>query len=140
MSTKDMSMERHPDIAALGRWEELAQNPAAQFTDGAAILAGLYVACSPWIAGFAGTTSLAMTNLIAGLAVAVLAAGFATFFGRTHGMAFVAPLLGVWIMASPWIVDGVTRTDTIMWSNLVAGAVIVVLGLGVTGMGAMRRK
>ena len=140
MSTKDLSMEGHPDIAALGRWEELARNPVAQLTDGAAILAGLYVAASPWIAGFPDSMSLVMNNLIAGLAVAVLAAGFATFFGRTHGMAFVAPLLGVWVIVAPWVCHGVTTTDAMIWSNTVAGLVIVLLGLGVIGMGTMRGK
>ena len=140
MSTHSLSMETHPDIADLrARWDELGQSTVSQMTDSATLLAGLFVAACPWIVGFSGSTSLTINNLIAGLAVAVLAAGFASSFSRTHGMAVLAPLLGAWIIISPWVVAGVSTTTGMIWANVVGGAVVCLCGLGVTGMGMMRR-
>jgi hypothetical protein len=78
---------------------------------------------------------LAMCNLIAGIAVALLAVGFTSAYGRTHGMSFVAPLLGLWMIVSPWLVADVSTTTGMIWSNVLGGAIVCLLGLGVTAMG-----
>lgn len=141
MSTADLSMAKHPDIVALrARYDVVSENPVAQVIHGLTMLAGLYMAASPWIVGFHGTTTLAVNNLIAGIAVAVLAAGFSSAYGRTHGMAFTAPLLGIWMIISPWVVAGVSTTAGMIWSNVIGGAVVCVLGLGLTAMGMMRES
>lgn len=140
MSMAGLSMEKHPDIVALRHhYDEVAENPVAQVTDGLTLLAGLYMAASPWIVGFHGTTTLAMCNLISGIAVALLAVGFTSAYDRTHGMAFVLPLLGIWMIISPWVVAGVTTTAGMIWSNVIGGAVVCLLGLGLAAMGTMRR-
>ncbi len=90
---------------------------------------------SAWIIGFADQTSLTMSNLIAGLAVALLAAAFGSAYGRTHGMTFVAPVLGIWLVVSPWLVTGVTTGTAMIWSNVVVGAVVCVLGLAAIAVG-----
>ncbi|MEU7766602.1 SPW repeat protein [Nocardia sp. NPDC049190] len=129
----------HPDIVALReRYDQAAEQPVAQVADGLMLLSGLYAAASAWIIGFSGQTSLTMTNLVCGIAVALLALAFGSAYGRTHGMAFVAPLLGVWMIVSPWIVSGVDTTTAMIWSNVVVGAVVCVLGLGAAAVG-MRR-
>ena len=52
-STPTTRIEQHPDIAALRmRYDEAAETPTAQVTDGIGVLAGLYLAISPWIIGF----------------------------------------------------------------------------------------
>ena len=136
MSTPGMSMETHPDIAELrARYDEFGESTVPQVAEGLLCLSGLYAAASPWIVGFSGQTSLMMCNLLAGLAVALLAVGHATTYGRTHGIAFVAPLLGVWLIVSPWLVSGVTTTTGMIWSNVVVGACVLVLGAGTMGMG-----
>lgn len=99
------------------------------------LVTGLYAAASPWIVGFDDQWSLAVNNLIAGIAVAVLAVGFTSAYGRTHGMTFVAPLLGVWMIVSPWVVANVNTTTAMIWSNVVGGAVVCVIGLAITAMG-----
>lgn len=76
-----------------------------------------------------------MSNLIAGLAVALLAAAFGSAYGRTHGMTFVAPVLGIWLVVSPWLVTGVTTSTAMIWSNVVVGAVVCVLGLAAIAVG-----
>ncbi|RVW02563.1 SPW repeat protein [Rhodococcus spongiicola] len=141
MSTSpSMSMETHPDIAALrDSYDELGEGPALQFAGGLLVLAGLYAAASSFIVGFNGQTTLMMTNMLAGLAVALLAVGHTTTYGRTHGITFVAPLLGVWLIVSPWLVSGVSTSAGMIWSNVVVGAVVVVLGAASVGVAMSRR-
>lgn len=137
----DRSLDTHPDIAELrARYDEAGEEPVAQVAEGLMCLAGLYAAASPWIVGFSGQTSLMMCNVFAGLAVTLLAVGHATTYGRTHGIAFVAPLLGAWLVASPWIVSGATATAGVMASNIAVGALVIVLGVGAMGLGMRRRE
>lgn len=135
-----MSMETHPDIVALrNSYDELSEGPALQLAEGLMVLTGLYAATSSWIVGFDGQTPLTVSNLMCGLAVALLATAYATAYGRTHGITFVAPLLGVWLIVSPWLVSSVSTTAGMIWSNVVAGAVIVVCGAVGFGMAMTRR-
>ena len=111
MSTVHSSIDHHPDLLALrASYERAAESMSAHFAFGLALLTGLYVAASPWIVGFSATRSLARCDLIAGIAVAVLAYGFATALDRTHGMTWTLPVLGVWVIVSPWILQGLTLT------------------------------
>jgi hypothetical protein len=137
--TERMGIEEHPDIAALRlRYERAAETLAGQVVGGLTFLAGLYVAASPWIVGFNNFTTLTVNNLIAGLAVAVFALGLTSAFGRTHGLAWTAPLVGVWLIISPWVVSGdVARTGSIV-SNVIVGAVVLLLGLAAVGLGLQR--
>ncbi|RZL79912.1 MAG: hypothetical protein EOP32_18155 [Rhodococcus sp. (in: high G+C Gram-positive bacteria)] len=140
MSTAGHHIEQHPDSVALrDQYDQAAENPISRVTDGLMLLAGLYAAASPWIIGFHGTTTLAVNDLIAGIAVALLAVGFTSAYGRTHGMAFTLPVVGLWLIISPWVVAGVDTTAGVVVSNVVAGAVVCVLGLGLTGLGLIRR-
>ncbi|WP_433522591.1 SPW repeat protein [Nocardia pseudovaccinii] len=133
------AIHTHPDIVALReRYDQAAEHPTAQVTEGLMLLSGLYAAASAWITGFAGQTTLTMTNLICGIAIALLALAFGSAYGRTHGMAFVAPLLGVWLIVSPWIVADVDTTTAMIWSNVVVGAVVCVLGLATAAVGMGR--
>jgi hypothetical protein len=83
-------------------------------------------------------TTLTANNLIIGIALALLAVGFASAYGRTHGMAWTAPIIGVWLIISPFVVRGdVTTTSTVL-NNVLVGAVVVVLGLAATTVGLTR--
>jgi hypothetical protein len=92
-------------------------------------MAGIYLAISPWVVGFSDLTTIAMNNLITGIAVTVLALGFASAFGRTHRVVWVAPFIGAWTIITPWVVSGNVDTDTVIANNIVIGAVLVLLGL-----------
>lgn len=141
MSTASLPIEKHPDIAALrDRYDQAAGSMVAQTNEGLLMLAGLYMAASPWIIGFHGTTPLMINNLIVGCAAALLAFGFAAAFGRLHGLAFAMPVLGVWMIISPWVVRGVSTTAGMIWSNVACGAVVLALGLGLMGIGFMRSR
>lgn len=139
MSTVHSSIEHHPDLLALrASYERAAESMNAHVTFGLTWLAGLYVAVSPWIVGFSETRQLAWCDLIAGLAIAVLAYGFASALDRTHGMTWTLPVLGIWLIFSPWIVPGML-TAGMAWSNVLAGAVVACLGLTATYFGMRTR-
>lgn len=140
MSTVHSSIDHHPDLLALrARYERVAESMSAHFTFGLTLLTGLYVAVSPWIVGFSATRSLGTSDLIVGIAVAFLAYGFATALDRAHGMTWTLPVLGVWVIVSPWILQGFTPTAGMIWSNVVAGALLTFLGLNATYFGMRTR-
>src|SRR6185312_14806300 len=140
MSTGHASIDHHPDLLALrARYERVAESMSAHFTFGLALLTGLYVAASPWIVGFSATRSLATSDLIAGIAVAFLAYGFATTLDRAHGMTWTLPVLGVWVIVSTWILPDVVLTTGMTWSNVVAGALLTFLGLNAAYFGMRTR-
>jgi len=126
-------------MALRARYERVAESMSAHFTFGLALLTGLYVAASPWIVGFSATRSLATSDLIAGIAVAFLAYGFATTLDRAHGMTWTLPVLGAWVIVSTWILPDVTLTTGMTWSNVVAGALLTFLGLNATYFGRRTR-
>lgn len=126
-------------MALRARYERVAESMSAHFTFGLALLTGLYVAASPWIVGFSATRSLATSDLIAGIAGAFLAYGFATTLDRAHGMTWTLPVLGAWVIVSTWILPDVTLTTGMTWSNVVAGALLTFLGLNATYFGMRTR-
>jgi hypothetical protein len=140
MSTVHSSIDHHPDLLALrARYERVAESMSAHVTFGLALLAGLYVAASPWIVGFSATDRLATCDLIAGIAVAFLAYGFATTLDRAHGMTWTLPVLGVWVIVAPWVLPGFALSAGMVWSNVVAGALLTFLGLNATYFGMRTR-
>jgi hypothetical protein len=124
-------LEEHPDIVELrARYDRVAETPTAHITDGALVLAGLYLALSPWVLGFApAERDLSVNNLICGLAVAALATGFATAYGRTHGLAWLPVVLGAWTFVAPWVILGGYVSGGAIANNIVIGLVTIVLGL-----------
>jgi hypothetical protein len=126
MSTVHSSIDHHPDLLALrASYERVAESMSAHLTFGLSLLTGLYVATSPWIVGFGATGSLSTCDLVVGIAVAFLAYGFATTLDRAHGMT--------------WILPGVTLTAGMIWSHVVAGALMTFLGLNATYFGMRTR-
>jgi hypothetical protein len=130
MSTVHSSIDQHPDIVALrARYERAAESMTAQGTFGLTLLTAVYVALSPWIIGFDATTRLTVNDLIVGITGAVLAMCFGSALDRSHGLTWTLPVLGVWLIVSPWILRDVSPTGGMIWSNVVSGAVLTFLGL-----------
>lgn len=131
---------RHPDLLELGaRFERATTTPSVQAAEALGILTGLYLAASPWIAGFNGFSTLAVNNLITGIGYALLMAGFGSAYQRTHAMAWAATVIGLWTIIAPWAVAGsvhVTRTIT---NNCIAGGIAALLGLLIVGLAGFRR-
>lgn len=140
MATQPQRIEEHPDLMSLrARYAQASASPIAQAVEGLILLTGLYLAISPWIVGFSGTPSITVNNLVTGLAVAVLALGFGSVYERTYGMGWVAAAIGVWTIVAPWAVTGNADTTEIVTSNVIAGAVAVILGIATSVLGRMRR-
>jgi SPW repeat len=139
MTHQNVALEQHPDIVEMrARYERIAETPTAQLVEGLTLLAGLYLAISPWVVGFGPAGgNLNPVNLICGLAVTTLALGYAAVYGRTHGLSWVTPVLGAWSIIAPWVVLD-NPANSVIANNVIAGAVILVLGLLTTVMGVRR--
>jgi hypothetical protein len=110
---------------------------------GFALLAGVYLILSPWIIQFTGTFSMAASNTITGIVLALLAVGCVRPAGP-GAVAWVVPVLGAWVISSPWVIfrgpgfvplelPGASALTTATWlSNVVAGAVVLVAGVVLT--------
>lgn len=134
-------MEQHPDIAAMrAPYERAAESRSTQLVESVTVLAGIYLALSPWIVGFTELSTITLNNLVTGIAVALLALGFASAFGRTHGLTWVVPILGIWTIVSPWVVSGEVNTAEVVVSNVIIGALILLFGLATLGLGMQRRS
>lgn len=128
----------YPETAATGA---PAGSPAtAQGTAMLAMLAGLWVAISPWVLIM---PALVAHNLIVGLAVVafcLLALAGSRGFTSLQGASL---LTGVWVLISPWLLGLTAEVSTQgYWSNIIAGAVIIALSVlsgGVAGVSALRR-
>lgn len=129
MTTVHSSIDQHPDIVALrARYDRVAESMTAQATFGLTLLTAVYVALSPWIVNFDAFNRLTVNDLIVGGMIAFLAVCFSCALDRAHGMTWTVPVLGVWLIISPWIyVSG--PTAGMIWSHVISGAVVTVLGL-----------
>ncbi|KOU15088.1 membrane protein [Streptomyces sp. WM6372] len=134
------SIEHHPDLAEMrSRFERVTSTPAAQAVEALALITGLYLAASPWIAGFSGLSSLAINNLIAGVAYCLCMGGLGSAYERTHAMAWTAVAIGAWTIVAPWVIAGDVSTTRSVLSNVIAGAVALLLALAMAGMAGRNR-
>ncbi|MGW2600643.1 SPW repeat protein [Streptomyces klenkii] len=134
-------IDQHPDILALRAHSEAATStPVAQAVEALALLCGVYLAASPWIVGFSGTSTLAIHNLIVGAAFACLVGGFGPAYERTHAMSWAALCLGAWTIISPWVVSGHAFATAAVVSNVIAGAVACLVALALARMGMARSR
>jgi hypothetical protein len=127
------TMESHPDIQEMrerhARAERAASTQQGQAVEAMALVTGLYLAASPWIAGFNDFGTLAINNLITGIAYALLLSGFGHAYERTHARAWAATLLGAWTIVAPWVVAGNVDTTRTIVNNIIVGAIALLLAL-----------
>ncbi|MFB7058415.1 MULTISPECIES: SPW repeat protein [Streptomyces] len=134
------SIEHHPDLAEMrSRFERVTSTPAAQAVEALALITGLYLAASPWIAGFSGLGALAVNNLIAGVAYCLCMSGLGSAYERTHAMAWTAVAIGAWTIVAPWVIAGDVSTTRSVVSNVIAGGVALLLALAMAGMAGRNR-
>ncbi|MGW0367294.1 SPW repeat protein [Streptomyces sp. NPDC002990] len=139
--TTHSSIEHHPDLAEMRtRFERVTSTPRAQAVEALALITGLYLAASPWIAGFSGLTALAVNNLIVGIAYCVCMGGFGNAYERTHAMAWTAVALGAWTIVAPWVIAGEMDTTRTVVSNVITGVLALCLGLAMAAMAGRRRE
>lgn len=136
-------IERHPDIVALRmKYEQANETSVAHIVNGLGLLAGLYLAISPWVVGFHNLAPLVVSNELTGLVLIAMAFGLATAYGRLHGLAWVIPVLGAWTIVAPWVIRGGVSTAPAVANNITIGAICLLLGLATTlfvGTWQMRR-
>ncbi|MFC8920935.1 SPW repeat protein, partial [Streptomyces sp. NPDC057116] len=139
--TTHPSIEQHPDLAEMrSRFERATSTPRGQAIETLGLLTGLYLAASPWIAGFSGLTALAVCNLITGVAYALCMGGFGSAYERTHAMAWAACAIGAWTIISPWVVAGNVDTTRSVVNNIIVGAVALLLGLAMAAAAMSDRR
>lgn len=131
MSTHTHPIENHPDLLDLrAASETAAARPLAQATEALSIVAGLYLAISPWVVGFHATApALTANNLITGLALVAFSLGVVPAFERTHGMGMAAALVGAWTIIAQWVIQSSPSGAGIIASNVAAGSVVLLLAV-----------
>ncbi|GGZ88266.1 SPW repeat protein [Streptomyces subrutilus] len=133
--TTHPNIEHHPDLAEMRtRFERVTSTPAAQAVEALALITGLYLAASPWIAGFSVLTPLAVNNLITGVAFCLCMGGLGSAYERTHAMAWTAVVLGAWTIVAPWVIAGPMDFPRTVLNNVITGAVALCLGLAMAMM------
>ncbi|MFD6228208.1 SPW repeat protein [Streptomyces sp. NPDC060232] len=138
--TTHPSIEHHPDLAEMRtRFERVTSTPRAQAVEALALITGLYLAASPWIAGFSVLTPLAINNLIVGLAFCLCMGGLGSAYERTHAMAWTAVVLGAWTIIAPWAIAGEMDVTRSVVSNVITGGVALCLGLAMAAMAGRNR-
>jgi hypothetical protein len=98
---------------------------------GLILLCGLYLVIAPWVTGFGGAGRLAVSSTVAGLALALLAVADALFFARMRGIFWVVPVIGAWVVVSPWVIgrgEDLGLTATAWAGNAIAGVLVVLAG------------
>lgn len=135
-AANELSMAQHPDLVEMReRYERAFESPQAWVSEGLMLMAATYAAISPWVVGFHSTSGgLAISNLIVGLALALLTLGFAASNVHLHGLTWVSPLMGIWLIITPWVVQGTNDTAGVIASNVAVGACIVLIGAAMTGV------
>ncbi|WP_329133147.1 SPW repeat protein [Streptomyces sp. NBC_01476] len=138
-STETSHIDTHPDLVSLrDRYAAMSDKPFNGLLEGLCVLAGLYLAISPWVVGFQNfSPSLRVSNLITGIALAVLGMGFGSVLERTHGLGWVATAIGVWTIIAPWVVSGDAAFYKTIWNNSFVGGAACLVGLAIMGMGLM---
>jgi uncharacterized membrane protein HdeD (DUF308 family) len=98
-----------------------------QWQEWVALLAGLWLAASPWLLGHADHPTLALYNaLTVGILIALISAANLIKEERWEPIASV--ILGLWAVASPWIFH-FWAARSLGISTAIAGGVVAVVSL-----------
>ncbi|MGW2588271.1 SPW repeat protein [Streptomyces virginiae] len=81
------------------------------------------------MAGFNDSVTLAVTNLICGIAYMLMLGGLGNSYERTHSMAWAAAAIGIWTCVAPWVVTGDVAQTRSITSNLIVGVIATLLAL-----------
>jgi hypothetical protein len=91
------------------------------------VVAGIGLAVSPWLAGYAGEAYAAWNAWIVGAAVALLAIGALTMFHQAEEWANLA--LGLWAIASPWLL-GFSAVSGAVAFHVILGVIVAAFAAG----------
>lgn len=133
-------IEQHPDLMALrAASEDAATRPAGQAVETLSLLAGLYLAVSPWIVGFHATSpGLTVNNLVTGLVLTALALGVVPAYERTHSLGMAAAAIGLWTIIAQWVIQSTSTDAGVIANNIVIGALVFLCAMATLGQGTRR--
>jgi hypothetical protein len=136
VSHYDQDLAGHPDIAEMRqRYERVAASGQAVVIDGLVLLAGGWLAISPWVVGFnTYGRNVTVNNLILGIMISVIALGLAMALARTYRLSWAMAAVGVWVIIAPFIIRHTPTTAGIVATNAATGGLTVLLGLGAVAM------
>ena len=66
--------------------------------------------------------------------------GFASAYGRTHGLAWLPVVLGAWTFVAPWVIQGTYASGGAIANNIVIGVITIALGLVMMRLPALRSR
>lgn len=131
----------HPDAPEMrDRYARMLQTRGVAAVEELVILAGIWAAVSAWTVHFAAARpELAITNLVVGIALAVLGLCMSMAPERSADLNFVVLLMGAWLIAAPWVVSRNPDTGPIL-SNVITGACVCLFALTAGGLLMTKRK
>ncbi|RVU27740.1 hypothetical protein EOT10_05420 [Streptomyces antnestii] len=135
VSHQGPDLASHPDVSEMrDRYARVLGGRDVALMDAPVFLIGLYCAISPWTVHFsASQPELATHNLIMGIAIGVLAVGFAVTPTRMYGLSWAMCAMGVWLIIAPWIV-GSSPDKGVILNNVILGGLTVLLGALCAGL------
>ncbi|MEV6251350.1 SPW repeat protein [Streptomyces sp. NPDC051742] len=131
----------HPDATEMrDRYARVLQTRGVTAVEELVILAGVYAAISAWTVHFSATQpALAITNLVVGVALAILGLCMSMAPERSQDLNFVVLLMGAWLIIAPWVVGQSPDTGTVL-SNVITGACVCLFSLTAGGLLMSKRR
>ena len=88
------------------------------------LILGLLLVISPWLFGFAATTSAMWNAVILGVIIAALSIAAISAYARWEE--WVNALAGLWVLFSPWFL-GFSGVASAAWTHFIIGIAVVVI-------------
>ncbi|MFD8009137.1 SPW repeat protein [Streptomyces sp. NPDC058955] len=131
----------HPDATEMrDRYAQILQTRGVAAVEELVILAGVWIAVSAYTVHFAAARpELAITNLVVGIALAVLGLCMSMAPERSQDLNFVVLLLGAWTIVAPWVVTRSPDTGMVL-SNVITGACVCLFALTAGGLLMSKRR
>ncbi|MFF7178402.1 SPW repeat protein [Streptomyces sp. NPDC008121] len=141
VSHRPGDMRGHPDAPEMrDRYSRMLQTRGVTAVEELVILAGVWAAISPYTVHFAAATpDLAISNLIVGIALAVVGLCMSIAPERTGDLNLAVLLMGAWLIISPWVVARDAGTGAIL-SNVITGACVCLFALTAGGLLMSKRR
>jgi hypothetical protein len=121
----------HPDLAEI-RWrhERILGGRHAGAISGLVLMAGLYLAISPWAIGFRPAAArLVPMDLMLGVAVVAVGLGLAFAPIVMYRLSWAMVGIGGWVIVAPWLMATGTDDSRLLASHTLSGLVTIALGL-----------
>jgi hypothetical protein len=129
-------MADHPDVLEMReRYERISASPPTVITDGLLLLAGLWLALSPFVVHFGGAApNVAVSNLFVGVVVTAVGLALSIAPRSMLRLSWATALIGAWVVVSPWAIQHSGVQLGLILNNAITGGIILLLGLAGAGI------